>query len=79
VSLSYHIIQFFFLFFENKRLNLTSLIHHVTIPNVKSLIYFITKKPIDTNRNIEGIFLSVNFREILSTEIFPRYIPRKLR
>jgi hypothetical protein len=38
-----------------------------------------TRKLINTNRNTEGIFLSVNFREILPTDIFPRYIPRELR
>ena len=37
------------------------------------------RKPINTNRNTEGIFPSVNFRGILPTEIFPRYIPRELR
>jgi len=38
-----------------------------------------TRKSINTNRNTEGIFLSVNFQEILPTDIFPRYIPRELR
>jgi hypothetical protein len=38
-----------------------------------------TRKSINTNRNIEGIFPSVNFRGILLTEIFPRYIPRELQ
>jgi hypothetical protein len=33
---------------------------------------------INTNGNIERIFLSVNFRGILPTEIFPRYIPTEL-
>ena len=37
-----------------------------------------TRKLINTNGNIEGIFPSVNFRGILPTEIFPRYIPREL-
>jgi hypothetical protein len=37
-----------------------------------------TRKSINTNGNIEGIFPSVNFREILLMEIFPRYIPREL-
>ena len=37
-----------------------------------------TRKLINTNGNTEGIFLSVNFREILPTEIFPRYIPTEL-
>jgi len=37
-----------------------------------------TRKLINTNENIKGIFLSVNFRGILLTEIFPRYIPREL-
>jgi len=36
------------------------------------------RKLINTNGNIEGIFLSVNFRGILPTEIFPRYIPTEL-
>jgi len=38
----------------------------------------ITRKLINTNGNIKGIFPLVNFREILPTEIFPQYIPRKL-
>jgi hypothetical protein len=46
---------------------------------VKSLIYIATRKSIDTNENIERIFLSVNFRGILPTEIFPRYISRELQ
>ena len=33
---------------------------------------------INTNGNTEGIFPSVNFRGILPTEIFSRYIPREL-
>jgi len=33
---------------------------------------------INTNGNTEGIFSSVNFRGILPTEIFPRYIPTEL-
>jgi len=37
-----------------------------------------TRKLINTNGNIEGIFPLVNFWEILPTEIFPRYIPREL-
>jgi len=37
-----------------------------------------TRKSINTNENTEGIFPSVNFRGILPTEIFPRYIPREL-
>ena len=37
-----------------------------------------TRKLINTNENIKGIFSSVNFRGILPTEIFPRYIPREL-
>jgi len=37
-----------------------------------------TRKLINTNGNTEGIFPSVNFRGILPTEIFPRYIPREL-
>ena len=37
-----------------------------------------TRKSINTNRNIKRIFPLVNFRGILPTEIFPRYIPRKL-
>ena len=39
---------------------------------------FTTRKLINTNGNTEGIFPSVNFRGILPTEIFPRYIPREL-
>jgi len=38
-----------------------------------------TRKPINTNGNTEGIFPSVNFREILPTDIFPWYISRELR
>jgi hypothetical protein len=37
-----------------------------------------TRKLINTNGNTEGIFPSVNFRGILPTNIFPRYIPREL-
>ena len=40
--------------------------------------WFTIKKSIHTNRNIEGIFPSINFRGILPTEIFSRYIPREL-
>jgi len=40
---------------------------------------FTTRKLINTNGNTEGIFSSVNFRGILPTEIFPRYIPRELQ
>jgi hypothetical protein len=40
---------------------------------------FTTRKSINTNGNTEGIFLSVNFRGILSTNIFPRYRPRELQ
>ena len=38
-----------------------------------------TRKSINTNGNTEGIFSSVNFRGILPTEIFHRYIPRELQ
>jgi len=38
-----------------------------------------TRKPINTNENIEGIFSSVNFQGILPMDIFPRYIPRELQ
>jgi hypothetical protein len=38
-----------------------------------------TRKSINTNGDTEGIFSSVNFRGILPTEIFPRYIPRELQ
>jgi len=38
-----------------------------------------TRKSINTNRNIKGIFSLVNFQGILPTEIFPRYILRKLQ
>jgi len=38
----------------------------------------ITRKLINTNGNTERIFSSVNFRGILPTEIFPRYIPTEL-
>jgi hypothetical protein len=34
---------------------------------------------INTNENTEGIFSLLNFRGILPTEIFPRYIPRELQ
>jgi hypothetical protein len=37
-----------------------------------------TRKLINTNENTEGIFSLVNFRGILPTEIFSRYIPREL-
>jgi hypothetical protein len=37
-----------------------------------------TRKLINTNRNTERIFPSVNFRGILPTKIFPRYILREL-
>ena len=40
---------------------------------------YTTRKPINTNGNTEGIFPSVNFRGILPTDIFPRYIPRELQ
>ena len=39
----------------------------------------IIRKLINTNRNTKRIFSSVNFRGILPTEIFPRYIPRELQ
>jgi hypothetical protein len=39
---------------------------------------FTTRKLINTNGNVEGIFSSVNFRGLLSTKIFPRYIPIEL-
>jgi hypothetical protein len=38
-----------------------------------------TRKLINTNGNTEGIFSSVNFRGILPTEIFLRYIPTELQ
>jgi hypothetical protein len=38
-----------------------------------------TRKSINTNRNIEGISLSVNFQGILPKGIFPLYIPRELQ
>ena len=37
-----------------------------------------TRKLINTNGNTDGIFSLVNFRGILPTEIFPRYIPTEL-
>jgi hypothetical protein len=37
-----------------------------------------TRKLINTNENTEGIFSLVNFRGILPTEIFSRYILREL-
>ena len=43
-----------------------------------ALICFTTRKLINTNGNTNGIFLSVNFRGILPTEIFPQYIPTEL-
>jgi len=42
-------------------------------------MHFTTRKLINTNRNTDGKFSSVNFRGILPTEIFPRYIPRELQ
>jgi len=44
----------------------------------QKVVRYTTRKLINTNGNTEGIFLSVNFRGILPTEIFPRYIPREL-
>jgi len=41
-------------------------------------VSFTTRKLINTNENTEEIFLSVNFRGILPTELFPRYIPMEL-
>jgi len=38
-----------------------------------------TRKLINTNENIEGIFSSVNVWWILPTEILSRYIPRELQ
>jgi len=38
-----------------------------------------TRKSINTNKNTERIFPSVNFQGILLTEIFSRYIPRELQ
>jgi hypothetical protein len=43
-----------------------------------SILDVTTRKSINTNGNAEGIFPSVNFRGILPTKIFPRYIPREL-
>jgi hypothetical protein len=42
------------------------------------LTWYTTRKLINTNGNIKGIFSSVNFRGILLTEIFPWYIPTEL-
>ena len=39
---------------------------------------FTTRKLINTNGNTDGIFSSVNFRGILPTKIFPRYILREI-
>jgi hypothetical protein len=39
----------------------------------------VTLKSKNTNRNIERIFLSVNFQEILLTKIFSRYISKELQ
>jgi hypothetical protein len=44
----------------------------------KSFSRLITRKLINTNGNIKRIFSSVNFQEILPTEIFHRYIPMEL-
>ena len=45
---------------------------------LRQILGITTRKLINTNGNTEGIFSSVNFRGILSTKIFPRYIPREL-
>jgi hypothetical protein len=49
---------------------------------VKKIFYenvgYTTRKLINTNGNIEGIFPSENVRGILPMKIFPRYIPREL-
>jgi len=37
------------------------------------------RKSINTNENIKGISLLVNFQGILPTSIFSRYIPRELQ
>jgi hypothetical protein len=43
-----------------------------------NFLRYTTRKLININGNIEGIFPSVNFQGILPTEIFSRYIPREL-
>jgi hypothetical protein len=48
------------------------------LTNVENKKVFTTRKLINTNGNTDGIFSSVNFRGILPTEIFPRYIPTEL-
>jgi predicted YcjX-like family ATPase len=40
---------------------------------------YTTRKSININKNTKEIFPSVNFRGILPTEIFPRYIPKELQ
>ena len=42
-------------------------------------LIFITRKLINTNRNIERIFLSVKFLRNLPMKIFSQYIPRELQ
>jgi hypothetical protein len=53
---------------------------------IKKIVIFFYKsnritigKSINTNGNIKGIFLLVNFLGILPAEVFPRYIPRELQ
>jgi len=50
----------------------------IWVPSYSQKTTHTTRKLINTNRNTKGIFSSVNFREILLTVIFPRYIPREL-
>jgi hypothetical protein len=45
---------------------------------IHSSILSTTRKLINTNGNTDGIFSSVNFRGILPTEIFLRYILTEL-
>jgi hypothetical protein len=49
------------------------------VHEIINMKFYTTRKLINTNGNTEKIFQSVNFREILPTEIFPWYIPRKLQ
>jgi len=48
------------------------------LSNFQLLLSDTSRKLINTNGNIKGIFSSVNFRGILPTELFPRYIPTEL-
>jgi len=62
--------------FFNYIIKLTILMEQNQVKNIN--IVSTTRKLINTNGNTERIFSSVNFRGILPTEIFPRYIPTEL-